>query len=224
MTISLADRIAPALKDPEVVAQRDIRECEQRRLRRCALGFLLSYAAMIKYESDFLIAKEKHLLPAEVKWSAWRTFITQILNTEHIYEEIDTRFIYGELLLSRLNMIYYLSQFRFLHGYVAYVRPDEGFFQKYFALLASATVYIVVVLTAMQVGLATKFLADSNAFQSISYGFAVFSIVAPVITVGLVGGFSVLAFCYMFLLNMLAVILYKEKRLKQIRLTSASVV
>ncbi|XP_044716491.1 uncharacterized protein HRG_10023 [Hirsutella rhossiliensis] len=65
-------------------------------LRQRALGFLLSYAALISYESDFLVAKEKHLLPIEVPWPSWRTFV-QELHTEHIYPNIDARFYYGEL-------------------------------------------------------------------------------------------------------------------------------
>ncbi|KAM4061090.1 hypothetical protein HRG_010023 [Hirsutella rhossiliensis] len=70
--------------------------CERSRLRQRALGFLLSYAALISYESDFLVAKEKHLLPIEVPWPSWRTFV-QELHTEHIYPNIDARFYYGEL-------------------------------------------------------------------------------------------------------------------------------
>lgn len=48
------------------------------------------------------------------------------------------------------------------------------------APIGAATVYIAVVLTAMQVGLATPQLANNAAFQRASYGFTVFSIIAPV--------------------------------------------
>jgi hypothetical protein len=87
------------------------RECDRRRLWRSALGFLFSYAALISHESDFYITKEKHLLPGEldeITWGCWRTFVEQ-LDTEHIYEKVDPRFIYGELRLSRLNKIYLIS-------------------------------------------------------------------------------------------------------------------
>lgn len=53
------------------------------------------------------------------------------------------------------------------------------FFQENFAWLAGTTVYSAVVLTAMQVGLATDALASNNAFQSASYGFTVFSSLGP---------------------------------------------
>jgi hypothetical protein len=79
----------------------------------------ISYAALIMHESDFLIAKETHLFPTEVQWTAWRTFVDQV-NTEHIYSKVDARFVYGKLHLSRLNKIYRLSQHRFLRSYVSH--------------------------------------------------------------------------------------------------------
>jgi hypothetical protein len=44
----------------------------------------------------------------------------------------------------------------------------------------------------MQVGLATKSLADNDAFQSASYGFTVFSILGPLDA----ACFIFLSFCY----------------------------
>ncbi|KAH8768403.1 hypothetical protein F5883DRAFT_554515 [Diaporthe sp. PMI_573] len=94
--------------DEDVGSQNTAWECE-RGLRKRALGFLFSYAALISHESDFLVAKDKHLLPREVNWSGWRAFVEE-LDTEHIYPDVDPRFYYGELRLGRLNKIYRLSQ------------------------------------------------------------------------------------------------------------------
>jgi hypothetical protein len=85
-----------------------IQKCEQN-LWKCALWLLFSYAALITHESDYLIAKEKHLVPTEVTWPAWRTFVEQ-LDTEHIYPNINSRFVYGELRLSRLNKTHALTE------------------------------------------------------------------------------------------------------------------
>ncbi|KFA54456.1 hypothetical protein S40293_10222 [Stachybotrys chartarum IBT 40293] len=41
-------------------------EYERCGLRKCALSFLFSYAALLSYESDFRIAEEKRLLPLGV--------------------------------------------------------------------------------------------------------------------------------------------------------------
>lgn len=98
----------------------------------CAQALLFPYAALISHESGFFIAKDKHLLPAEVKWPAWKTFVKQ-LDMEHIYQKIDARFIYGELRLSRLNKIYRLSQRPFLQGYMSHWHQYGSFFQVNFA-------------------------------------------------------------------------------------------
>lgn len=83
--------------------------------RACALGFLFSYTALITHESDFRIAKEKHLLPEQLTWSAWITLVKQ-LDTANIYDKIDERFKYGELRLSRLNEIYRFTRWPPLLG------------------------------------------------------------------------------------------------------------
>ncbi|KAH7228869.1 hypothetical protein BKA60DRAFT_8045 [Fusarium oxysporum] len=185
-------------------------ECERRRLWKCALGFLFSYAALIRHESDFLLAKEKYLLPEEVKWPDWISFVEE-LDTEHIYPNIDPRFYHGELRLDRLNKLYRLLQSP-LYGYMAYWNQYSTFFQDNFAWLAGTTVYIAVVLTAMQVGLATDALADDDAFQSVSYGFTVFSILGPLIGAVLI----VLAFCFIFIYNWITTISKKRERLRRI--------
>ena len=81
--------------------------CSNQKVWRCALGFLFSYAALICYESDFLLARERHLLPDEIRWCDWKKLVNE-LDTEHIYNKIDPRYLYGELRLSRLIKIQYL--------------------------------------------------------------------------------------------------------------------
>lgn len=90
------------------------------------------------------------------------------------------------------------------------------FFQENFRWLASATIDIAIVLSAMQVGLATKVLADNDAFQSASYGFAVFAVLGPLAVAGLI----TFVFCYMFVNNLIVAIAYKERRLHEIRVGS----
>ncbi|KDN59863.1 hypothetical protein CSUB01_11032 [Colletotrichum sublineola] len=177
-----------------------------------ALGFLFSYAALIMHESDFRIAKEAHLIPAEVQWAAWRVAVEQLLGASFIYRRIDRRFHYGELRLSRLNKIYFFWKTP-LRGYMSRWNQYGSFFHDNFALLASSTVYIAVVLTAMQVGLATEALQSNVVFQSASYGFTVFSIVGPLAAVALV----VVVFCYLFISNWVATLHYSRERLERIR-------
>lgn len=75
------------------------------------------------------------------------------------------------------------------------------------APIAAATVYVALVLTAMQVGLATPQLADNDAFQRVSYGFAVFSILAPA---GLTL-FIVLILVFFFFYNSAATVIFRQK-------------
>ncbi|KAF6822842.1 hypothetical protein CMUS01_10930 [Colletotrichum musicola] len=163
---------------PGPFAAKQLCACGGRRER--ALGLLFSYAALIAYESDFHIAKANYLLPQEVQWQAWRKLVEELLSPEYIYPLIDPRFHYGELRLSRLNKIYLLWKTPF-RGYVSRWNQYGSFFQDNLAWLASSTVYIAVVLTAMQVGLATDALGKNKAFQSASYGFTVFSILGPLV-------------------------------------------
>ncbi|EFR03716.1 hypothetical protein MGYG_06713 [Nannizzia gypsea CBS 118893] len=194
-----------------------VRECSRRRLWKSALGFLFSYAALITHESDFHIAKGSHLLPAEeaLTWRGWRVLVEQ-LETEHIYRRINARFIYGELRLGRLNKIYYLSQRPFMRGYMSHWHQYRAFFQDNFTWLASATAYVAITLTAMQVGLATKSLAGSDTFQSASYGFTIFSILAPLAATCLI----MFAFCLVFVDNFVVAVAYKKQRFDYIGVNS----
>ncbi|KAH7115652.1 hypothetical protein EDB81DRAFT_600240, partial [Dactylonectria macrodidyma] len=112
----------------------------------------------------------------------------------------------GELRLSRLNKIYALSQTP--RGYMSRWNQYGTFFHDNFAWLASVTFYIVIVLTAMQVGLATESLARSDAFQSASYGFVVFSILGPLVAASLI----MLAFCCIFIYNWIQAVHCRERR------------
>ncbi|GIJ91396.1 hypothetical protein Asppvi_010361 [Aspergillus pseudoviridinutans] len=192
-------------------------QCTRQKLWRSALGFLFSYAALVTHESDFYIAKDKHLLPPdeEFSWQGWRTLVEQ-LRTDSIYHRINPRFIYGELRLSRLNKIYRLSQRPFLRSYMSHWHQYGTFFQENFQWLASGIVYIAIILSPMQVGLATKALSGNDEFHSASYGFAVFSILGPLAATG----FITLVFCYMFVNNLIVAIAYKERRFHEIRVSS----
>lgn len=189
-------------------------QCSCGNRRKRALGFFFSYAALIVHESDYYIAKDMHLIPGEVQWPAWRSLIQELLGTSPtgIYPQVDPRFHYGELRLSRLNKIYFFWQTP-LRGYMSRWNQYISFFHDNFALLASSTIYIAIVLTAMQVGLATDALRGSVAFQSASYGFTVFSIIGPLAVASLIVG----GFCCLFVGNWIATMRYSNGRFERIR-------
>ncbi|KAJ6014716.1 hypothetical protein N7540_009307 [Penicillium herquei] len=148
----------------------------------CARGFLFTYTALISYQSDFNLAQQHGLLPPAMKWEQWRKFSSQFLS-QHCYSAINPRFWYGELRLNRLNAVCCLARGLIFRGYsrVGGAATYEELIRNNFAALATILAYAIIVLTAMQTGLSTDRLQNDQAFVNASYGFTVFSIIAPLI-------------------------------------------
>lgn len=171
--------------------------CVSCRLRECSLGFLVSYTALIAHESDYYIAIEKHLIPLGVSWKQWRLFVRRLLtSSSKIQSEVADRFVYGELRLNRLNLIYFFLGNSFV-GYLPRWNSYGSFASDNFQLIIVAMGYFVIILSAMQVGLSTTQLTENESFQAASYGLTVFSILGPLAAIGLV----ILIFLVLFLVN-----------------------
>lgn len=152
--------------------------------RKVALGFLYTYACLISSESDFFVANEKHLLPRKpgdtrIEWAGWKKLAREILQI-HQPGKVHPRFLRGELRLSRLNTIHRFTRLPPFDPYLRGWNNYGGFFRDSFAWIATATVFVALVLTAMQVGLATERLQGNANFQHASYGFTVFAILGPI--------------------------------------------
>lgn len=157
--------------------------CADVALYKSACGFLLSYAWLVCQESDFRIAAELGLLPKAVEWQQWTTFAADFLSQMdlHSLSGVSDRYKYGELRLTRLNKIYrllLLSPKHLVYGYMSASTWYKSFFSSNFAWLLAVFAYLTIILSALQVGLATSVLQGSEAFQSASYGFAVTSVAA----------------------------------------------
>ncbi|KAI3326821.1 hypothetical protein HD806DRAFT_418610 [Xylariaceae sp. AK1471] len=165
-------------------------DCPKQALRKCALGFLYTYVCLISYESDFAIAKEKGLLPrlgdnSEICWDDWKKFVNEFL-TQHDKANIHTRFHRGELRLSRLNTISRFTQWPLFTSYIRGWRNYSSLVRDNITSLATATIFIALILTAMQVALATDQLMENSQFMAVSYGFSIFAILAPFFVIFLV--------------------------------------
>lgn len=68
---------------------------------RIAIGFMRSYAFLIKSPLDFAIAKESYLIPTDINWIQWSIFINHFRVVED--DTVAKRYHYGQLRLSRLN-------------------------------------------------------------------------------------------------------------------------
>ncbi|KAK3369476.1 hypothetical protein B0T24DRAFT_658863 [Lasiosphaeria ovina] len=163
--------------------------CHDAALHRSACGMLVSYAWLVEHESDFRLAKELGLVPAHVQWSAWVAFMKSFLSSFNsggantcMMDHVDPRYQYGELRLSRLNMLtrYFVprlwSRRNFFFGFTSTSTWYTAFFERNFGWLLGVFIYLNVILTALQVGLATRVLQESEQFQNISYGVILVSI------------------------------------------------
>lgn len=153
-------------------------------IRKSALGLLYTYACLITYPVDLKLALERGLIPKdagnEPDWATWRKLAAELLHPE-VRSQVHRRFQRGELRLGRLNWIYV---FRDPPSFQMYYDPWHSYTDFFIANLSwitAATVYIAIVLTAMQVGLSTDALKNNKAFHRVSYGFTVFAILGPII-------------------------------------------
>lgn len=174
--------------------------CQDRTLFELAQGMLLTYIWLVRTESDLDIAHDAGLLSNTVKWPEWIRLVRTSTDKLHLdgRQGVNRRYIHGELRLGRINWIYrFYGQPRtmttLLRGYNYGYTTYGSFFERNTAWIITATVYITVVLTAMQVGLATKELQNSAAFDSVAYGFTIFSLVAPI------GGVAIVLIWILFL-------------------------
>ena len=181
--------------------------CKSSSLYESACGLLLSYLWLITHESDFRLAigYEVPLLPfsEHLTWAIWRELIEELSRTINLdtREAVSPRYTYGELRLDRLNQIYRFSpatlfseDHAVMRGYFYRYHQCSSFFEQNFSWLIVVFAYVTIVLSAMQVGLASTRLGSSPAFQHAAYGFAVFAIVVPVTLVGVVMGLFILLF------------------------------
>ena len=142
---------------------RDLETFQDANVLICSYMYVL-----ILSKSDLRVAQSHGLVNEHISWEQW-TSVAREVSRHRSSRVLNLRWIYGELRLARLNWIY-----RFTHLDIYHRQDSRGW-------LIGTLLYITIVLTAMQVGLGTDKLQNSLTFQRASYGFTVFSIMAPVI-------------------------------------------
>ncbi|KAH7400987.1 heterokaryon incompatibility protein-domain-containing protein [Phaeosphaeria sp. MPI-PUGE-AT-0046c] len=153
--------------------------CSNESLFGSAVGLLISYVWLVASTSDFAIAIEEHIIPSSITWETWRDIVGDIIqNIDTLTAQVNRRYHYGELRLSRLNTLYRfnistLSLRNFLNGFMATPTWYTQFFERNFSWILAAFIYITVILSAMQVGLATSHLQGNAQFQDVSFGIAI---------------------------------------------------
>lgn len=140
-------------------------------IRKSALGLLYTYACLITHPVDLKLALDLGLIPKDLgnkpDWGTWRKLAAELLHPE-ILSQVHRRFERGELRLNRLNWIYVLKDMPSFQMYYSPWHNYTDFIATNLSWITAATIYIAIVLTAMQVGLSTNELKDNAAFQSAS--------------------------------------------------------
>ena len=116
-----------------------------------ALGILHTYTKLVEYHTDFLIAIELSLLPSSITWRQWSKFRNDLVRNIIRASQVNQRYYYGELRLSRLNGIYCVYCHSWRRGYFLIHTSYQNFFRTNFGWLLLAFAYISVVLSAFQV-------------------------------------------------------------------------
>ncbi|KAI0007699.1 hypothetical protein F4779DRAFT_642682 [Xylariaceae sp. FL0662B] len=158
--------------------------------QRQALGFMRTYAYLIRHQSDFVIAKEENLIP-ESKNLHYKDFENFIQNAREIKDhDVSLRWEFGQLRLNRLNCavrlfqpvttpprVGILQRLYYEEGYT----DTSQFLQDSGAPLLFLFATLSLVLSAMQVILAAQADNPWSAFSSVSAWFSVVVVIIIVI-------------------------------------------
>nr|OQO27563.1 hypothetical protein B0A51_04476 [Rachicladosporium sp. CCFEE 5018] len=152
--------------------------------RQVALGFLRSYALLIRHKSDLRIAKAEGLVPDDISWNAWARFIVHFRYIAD--EEVSTRHHYGQMRLSRLNVATRAKG-------LLELSPRWGYEATYWSTLpyiidAAAPVFFLfaglsLVMSAMQVMLAASDTPrrTSDAYGAVFWNFSIIVVVSSLV-------------------------------------------
>ena len=165
-------------------------------LRSDALGFMRSYVHLIRYPSDFALAQAAFLLPADVAYPAFATFMAHFADVHDA--DVAPRWHFGQIRLSRLNWAVRLCQPK--------SAKDKGLMRKLFyhpsfwqtkqlvlefaAPLLFGFAALSLILSAMQVILSAKapFTGGWATVADVSVWFAVVTVLLLVVVIGLIAG------------------------------------
>jgi hypothetical protein len=188
--------------------------CHDSDLWGTAVGLLLSYTWLVQHRSDLRIAHAEGILPESTTWGRWTAFtasLAQTMEAEGV-DNINPRFRYGNLRLSRVNWIYRISArsrtgHALINGFFNVYPSYASFLARNTAPITVAAVYLALILTAMQVGLATHRLGENQTFQNVSLFFTLLAIIGPM---GIIVVLVVFVMSYIFIWNLLRTVLQRR--------------
>ncbi|KAM0798929.1 hypothetical protein BDR22DRAFT_890758 [Usnea florida] len=126
--------------------------CPASHLTRSALGFLRTYALLIRHPSDLHMAIEHHLIPGNIQWVPFTKFITPFRRLKD--DEVSSRYLFGQLRLTRLNWAIRVFRPRSSKDWWYYHEmywSTGAYVERFFAPLLFVFGSVTIILTAMQV-------------------------------------------------------------------------
>lgn len=149
--------------------------------RSVALGFIRSYAFLVRYRLDYVLARDLHLIPAEVSWERWSKFAIHFRNIND--HEVARRYHYGQLRLSRLNWAVRLFRPQSASSVWFYEIPHwsiRTYVERALAPLLFGFGSLSLVLSSMQValsvpgdGLGLRVYSPTKDIRPIFWGFSI---------------------------------------------------
>lgn len=156
-----------------------------------ALGFLRSYAYLIRHSSDLRIAQEAHLLPPTLTFTKFNKFIAPFRSLPD--ELVSPRFQYGQFRLTRLNWAVristlFMAEQPFRWNYQQPFRQTRQYISRFGPPLAFVFGAVSLLLSAMQTSLTAQGANTPKAFSDMSW---VFSVMWITFTAALLGSFGI---------------------------------
>lgn len=122
---------------------------QRSRIRRAALGYLRTYALLIRHESDLRLAQDSSLslVPSRTSWKEFCSFARPLSGIED--RDVSLRYCYGEIRLTRLNFYapFFLGKSNFQRMEYQY----NEYFSRFYAPFLFIIAIVSVVLSALQV-------------------------------------------------------------------------
>jgi hypothetical protein len=151
---------------------------------KAALGFLRTYAILVRHESDFIVAQRANLVPREISYSQFQYFIKPFLSIPA--SAVTPRYHYGQIRIKRLNWAVRLLQPRSMQArswlairlyYQDPYSQSGDYVRSWGPALVFAFAVMSLTLSAMQVVLQALGQDTWPAFVKASWGFSVAAMV-----------------------------------------------
>ena len=154
---------------------------ERDRAKAAALGFLRTYSYLILHASDFRIAADLHLIPANISYTKLRFFLTFFGKVPD--SEVSKRYQFGELRLRRINFWARIFLRRFFFQKVQVHYTCNVYFARFYGPVLFIFAFFSTTLSAMQVGLASEstdesFSSSLELFAVVCWWYSIITILA----------------------------------------------